>query len=124
MIGRAHLGWETFRGWLDYLPDGKLNIAHEAVDRHVAHGKGDRETLRWLAKNGERRSYSYVDLNAETDRFARLLADLGLGKGTEAYSLLGRVPVAAHALNESRRQGAHRCHGTTVTGTGARLTSF
>ena len=88
----AALGWDTFRGWLDYLPGGGLNIAYEAVDRHTVHGRGEAEALRWLGHNGERRSFSYADLKRETDRFAGMLSKLGLERGARVFSLLGRVP--------------------------------
>ncbi len=86
------LDWPTFRGWLDGLPEGGLNIAHEAVDRHVLHGRGAMEALRWIGRDGSRRSFTYADLKAETDRFAALLRELGHGKGVRVFSLLGRVP--------------------------------
>jgi len=86
------LGWETYRQWTDGLPGGGLNIAYEAIDRHVVHGRGEREAVRWLARDGNRRSYSYGELKQETDRFARLLSGLGLGRGTRVFALLGRVP--------------------------------
>ncbi|WP_240310962.1 acetate--CoA ligase [Altererythrobacter sp. ZODW24] len=101
--------WETFRGWLDYCPDGGLNIAFEAIDRHVAHRRGDHEALRWLGKSGERRSYSYTDLKRETDRFARLLVDLGLRKGTRVFSLLGRVPELYIAALGTLKAGGVFC---------------
>ncbi|KLI65045.1 acetate--CoA ligase [Aurantiacibacter marinus] len=101
--------WETFRGWLDYCPGGGLNIAYEAIDRHVANGRGDREALRWLGKNGERRCYSYADLKRETDRFARLLEDLGLGKGVRVFSLLGRVPELYIAALGTLKAGGVFC---------------
>ena len=103
------LGWDDFRGWLDYLPGGNLNIAHEAVDRHVAHGNGMREALRWLGKDGSRRSYSYADLKRETDRFARMLADRGLGPGTRVYSLLGRLPELYIAALGTLKAGSVFC---------------
>jgi acetyl-CoA synthetase len=86
------LNWTSFRGWLDGLPNGALNIAYEAVDRHVVHGRGGREAIRWLSRTGERRSFTYASLKTETDRFARLLSDLGNGPGVRVFSLLGRTP--------------------------------
>jgi acetyl-CoA synthetase len=86
------LGWETYRSWLDGLPGGGLNIAWEAVDRHVAAGRGDKEALRWIDRRGGRHSYSFADLKFETDRFAHLLRQLGHGPGVRVSSLLGRVP--------------------------------
>ncbi|HSR00086.1 MAG TPA: acetate--CoA ligase [Sphingomicrobium sp.] len=88
----SSLGWETYRAWLDGLPNGGINIAYEAVDRHVLHGGGAKEALRWIGRDGARRSYSYADLKSETDRFARTLRQLGHGKGARVFSLLGRVP--------------------------------
>ena len=86
------LGWQDYRGWIDGSPGGGINIAFEAVDRHVEHGRGDHEAIRWLGRHGERRSFSYADLKRETDRFARLLSSLGAGRGCRVFALLGRVP--------------------------------
>ena len=41
--------WAQARGLLDGLPGGGLNIAHEAIDRHVKAGRGDKLALRWIA---------------------------------------------------------------------------
>jgi acetyl-CoA synthetase len=103
------LGWREYKNWLDFLPDGALNIAHEAVDRHVAHGHGEREALRWISRAGEHRSFTYADLKAETDRFARLLAELGHGKGARIFSLLGRVPELYIAALGTLKAGAVFC---------------
>lgn len=103
------LGWDIFRSWLDAEPDSWLNIAHEAVDAHVMHGGGSREALRWFGKNGERRSLTYADLERETDRFARLLADRGFGKGTRVFSLLGRVPELYCAALGTLKAGGVFC---------------
>lgn len=40
--GRGEFSWRGARGALDGLPGGRgLNIAHEAVDRHLARGRGE-----------------------------------------------------------------------------------
>ena len=48
--------WEGARAALDGLPGGGLNIAHEAVDRHVAAGHGGQVAIRWLGRDGARGS--------------------------------------------------------------------
>ncbi len=41
--------WAAARAELDGLPDGQgLNIAHEAVDRHLSHGRADFVAVRYL----------------------------------------------------------------------------
>ncbi len=103
------LGWDDMRQWLAYLPGGGLNIAHEAIDRHVEAGRGDREAIRWLGKEGSRRSFTYAELKRETDRFARLLADLGHTRGARVFSLLGRVPELYIAALGTLKAGGVFC---------------
>ncbi len=90
---RTGFSWEEARRQLAGLPGGRgLNIAHEAVDRHVDEGHGDRVALRCLGTKGQVADVSYDDLRRATNRFAHVLGDLGLGKGDRVMSLLGRTP--------------------------------
>ena len=84
--------WQDARARLDGLPGGGLNIAYEAVDRHIHHGSGGKTAIRWLAKDHGRRDISYAGLGAETDRFANALKALGVHKGDTVFALAGRVP--------------------------------
>jgi acetyl-CoA synthetase len=84
--------WAQARALLDGLPGGGLNIAHEAIDRHVKAGGGDKLALRWIGHDESIRDFSYDALGAAMNRFANVLAQRGIGKGDRVYSLLGRVP--------------------------------
>jgi acetyl-CoA synthetase len=84
--------WEAARAMLDGLPGGGLNIAHEAVDRHVWAGHGGQVAIRWLGREGARRELSYGALAADAARFANALGTHGLTQGDRVYALLGRVP--------------------------------
>ena len=89
---RRTFTWEAARRDLDGLPAGDgLNIAHEAVDRHVNAGRGDKVAIRWLGKSGERRELTYRDLAERSNRFANLLRQMGLAEGERVFALLGRV---------------------------------
>jgi acetyl-CoA synthetase len=89
---RATFSWDEARRQLAGLPDGKgLNIAYEAVGPHVP-SQGARVALRWLSRTGEARDYTYAELGALSDRFARVLERLGVGKGDRVCGLLGRIP--------------------------------
>jgi acetyl-CoA synthetase len=90
---RATFSWDEARCALDGLPgDRGLNIAHEAVDRHVHGRHAERVAFRWIARDGGITDASYAELAAWTNRFANVLRDLGIGKGDRVFSLLGRVP--------------------------------
>jgi acetyl-CoA synthetase len=88
----ASFTWDAARSLLTGLPGGGLNIAHEAVDRHVQAGNGGQLALRWIGRDDTMRDFSYAELLAETNRFANVLKELGVGKGARVFSLLGRVP--------------------------------
>jgi acetyl-CoA synthetase len=104
--GRAEFSWRGARAALDGLPGGRgLNIAHEAVDRHLAHGRGEHVALRWLGKRGDTVDYTYAGLAELTSRFANVLRSLGVGPGERVYALAGRIPelyVAALGTLKSR----------------------
>jgi acetyl-CoA synthetase len=84
--------WAQARNLLDGLPEGGLNLAYEAADRHVNAGRGDKLALRWISRDNEIRDFSYAALCADANRFANVLAQNGIGKGERVFSLLGRVP--------------------------------
>jgi acetyl-CoA synthetase len=86
----AIFSWDDARALIDGLPGGGLNIAYEAVDRHVARGRGGKVALRWIAEEGTVTEFTYAELKAQTNRFAGMLRSLGLKKGDRVYSLLGR----------------------------------
>ncbi len=84
--------WDDARAALTGLPNGGLNIAFEAVDRHLTDGLADKVAIRWLAKDLTHRDITYQELAALTSRFAHLLQRLDVAPGERVFSLLGRVP--------------------------------
>ena len=102
----ASFSWDMARRELDGLPGGGLNIAYEAVDRHVAHGNDNRLALRWLGKDGASRNLTYGDLARLTNRFANVLKHLGIGKGDRVFGLMGRIPALCIAALGTFKTGA------------------
>ena len=69
----------------------RLNIAHEAVDRHILSGRGEKLALRWIGRDDSIRDISYSALGSAANRFANVLAERGITKGDRVFSLLGRT---------------------------------
>jgi len=104
--GRARV-WARARAELAGLPGGRgLNIAHEAVDRHLGTDAEHRTAIRWLGRDGRREDITYQDLAERTARFANVLADLGIGRGDAVFSLAGRVPLLPVAALGTLKHGA------------------
>jgi len=90
---RREFSWAQARAALDGLPGGRgLNIAHEAVDRHVRAGRGPRVAVRYLPLSGRRQEITFAGLARSTNRFANLLGRLGVAPGDRVFACLGRVP--------------------------------
>ena len=107
---RRTFSWAAAARALDGLPGGAgINIAHEAVDRHAAGAAGRRVALRCLGADGVVRDITYGELRARTNRFANVLAMLGVAPGERVFALLGRVsPLYVAALGALKR-GAVFC---------------
>lgn len=68
---------------IKWYEDGVLNLCHNAVDRHVAVGKGAATAFVFEYDDPARdaRRVSYAELQAETIRMANCLKKLGVTKG-------------------------------------------
>lgn len=72
--------------------DSGLNIADEAVFRHVRSGDGDRLAMRFIGKDDGITDLTYAALADRAARFATVLDGLGVAPGSSVFLLAGRVP--------------------------------
>ena len=79
-------------GELDWLPNGGLNLAHEAIDRHCNAGLDGKVAMLWEGKNGEEERYTFDEVRLESNRFANVLKGLGLKKGDRVFTFMERIP--------------------------------
>ncbi|MET8687041.1 propionyl-CoA synthetase [Streptomyces sp. NPDC004732] len=90
-----------------WFAGGELNTCHNALDRHVLAGHGDRTALIHDSPvTGTVRSYTYRELLDEVARTAGMLTELGVGKGDTVVLYLPMVPEAAVAMLACARIGA------------------
>ncbi|MBB5852934.1 propionyl-CoA synthetase [Amycolatopsis umgeniensis] len=90
-----------------WFPDGELNTAFNALDRHVRDGRGDQTALIWDSPVTDSvRRFTYAELLDDVARFAGALASLGVGKGDRVIVYMPMVPEAAIAMLACARLGA------------------
>ncbi len=104
----AEFAWDEAARWLEGLPHGGLNIAHEAVDRHAA-SRPDRIALRFLGKQGVDRELTYAQLADLSSRFANVLDSLGVAAGDRVFGLMGRQPELYAAILGTLKHRAVFC---------------
>jgi propionyl-CoA synthetase len=90
-----------------WFPDGELNVCHNAIDRHVEAGHGDRAALVYDSPvTGTQRTWTYAQLREEVAAFAGVLAGLGVERGDRVVIYMPMVPEAAVAMLACARIGA------------------
>jgi acetyl-CoA synthetase len=113
--GRERVTWfEDFTKLLEWDPPyakwylgGKLNVCFNCVDRHVDAGLGDRIAYHWEGEpDGESRTITYADLQKDVVRFANVLRELGVQKGTPVAIYMGMIPELPVAMLACARLGA------------------
>ncbi|AXJ10702.1 AMP-binding protein [Arthrobacter sp. PM3] len=91
----------------DWFTDGVLNTSYNALDRHVAEGRGAEDALIYdSAMLGTQRRYSYAELTELVARFAGVLRRRGVGKGDRVVIYMPMIPEAAIAMLATARLGA------------------
>ena len=103
-------------GW---FPGGRTNLATNALDRHVAAGRGDATALIALDERGGRRSLTYRELLDEVERVAAGLRGLGIGKGDRVTIYMPTSAEAIVAMLATVRIGAIHCIVFAGFGAGA-----
>ncbi|MER7558417.1 acetate--CoA ligase [Nocardioides sp. NPDC126508] len=100
------LNWDNppFAKWFE---GGEINVAYNAVDRHVEAGLGDRVAIHWVGEPIEdKRTITYAELKDEVSRAANAFEALGVGKGDRVAIYLPMIPEAVFAMLACARIGA------------------
>ncbi|MFP4588934.1 MAG: acetate--CoA ligase [Candidatus Bipolaricaulota bacterium] len=92
----------------DWFVGGKLNLAYNALDRHVEAGKGDKTALIWEPEPTDQATvkYTYSELLEEVSKFANVLEGLGVEKGDRVGIYMPMIPEALVAMLGCARVGA------------------
>ncbi|WP_445005556.1 acetate--CoA ligase [Halomonas mongoliensis] len=102
----ASFSWDDAWTGLPAMPGGGINIAYAALDRHLDTPTAEQAAIRFLPREGDAVDISYRELTERANRFANLLASLGLEPGDGVYCLAHRTPdLYAAALGTLKHGG-------------------
>ncbi len=85
---------------------GKINIVHNALDRHIKTWRKNKLALIWEGEPGDKRTFSYWRLWQETNKFANVLRSMGVKKGDRVTIYMGRIPELPIAMLACAKVGA------------------
>jgi len=112
---RERISWDTdFEQTLDWseapfakwFVGGRLNVAHNCVDRHVEAGNGARVAIHFEGANGDTRTITYADLQREVARTANALESLGVTTGDRVAVYMPMIPETVYTMLACARLGA------------------
>jgi len=90
-----------------WFAGGELNTCFNAVDRHVAAGRGAQSALIYDSPVAQTLArYTFADLQREVARLADALARLGVARGDTVVIYMPMVPQAVFAMLACARLGA------------------
>ena len=104
----------TFRWFIG----AQTNLAYNALDHHVANGRGAHTALIYFNERGERQSVTYTELLERVTHAAAALRGLGLRKGDRLTIYMPTSPEAIVLMLATVRIGA--IHSVVFAGFGAR----
>jgi acetyl-CoA synthetase len=113
-------GWanqlEWFEKWhttVDFKPPygqwflgGKLNVAHNCVDRHANGSRANKPAIIFEGEPGDTRTLTYAEVRDEVSRIANALKAMGVRKGDRVCIYMPMVPELPMTMLACTRIGA------------------
>ena len=102
---RRDFHWEGIHQEFDWSKTGKVNMAHEAIDRHLTRGRRNKLALIYTDKDHTAR-FTFEDLSLQSNQFANALRKLGVAKGDRVFVFMPRRPELDIAILGALKIGA------------------
>ena len=92
---------------IEWFLGGETNLCYNALDRHVANGKGSQVAFHWEGNDvGETRDITYQEMLDEVCRIANVLVSFGVKRGEPVAIYLPMIPELPAAMLACARIGA------------------
>ena len=92
--------------FVKWFSGGKINLCHNAVDRHAATRPNDRALIFVSTETNEEKIYSFAELKSEVMRMAAVMQSLGVKKGDRVLIYMPMIAEATFAMLACARIGA------------------
>ncbi|MFT7880141.1 MAG: acetate--CoA ligase [Sulfurimonas sp.] len=97
---------ESNAPFVKWFEGGKLNVAHQCIDRHIETRK-NKAAIIFEGDRGDKQIITYLELYYQVNKFANLLKeDFGVQKGDRVVIYMPMIPEAAYAMLACARIGA------------------
>ncbi len=97
---------DSNKPFFKWFVGGKVNIVHNALDRHLTTYHRNKIALIWEGEPGDTRTFSYFALHREVSKFSNVLRSMGVKKGDIVTIYLPRIPEQVIAMLACAKIGA------------------
>lgn len=87
----ANFDWKDVEKQFSWYETGKVNMAYEAIDRHLSTERKDKVALLYSDLTREE-AYTFAQLSELSNKFGNVLRDLGIAKGDRVFVFMPRTP--------------------------------
>lgn len=102
---RTSFSWEEVEKEFSWYQTGRVNMAYECVDRHVAEGYGEKIALHSINED-EEQIFTFKDIKEKSDHLATVLKNHGVKKGDIVFIFLPKNPANHIAMIAAIKLGA------------------
>ncbi|WP_408863339.1 acetate--CoA ligase [Aneurinibacillus thermoaerophilus] len=86
-----NFSWEDVEKQFTWYETGKVNMAHEAIDRHIGTLRENKVALYYSDATRDEK-YTFAELKTLSDKFGNVLRKLGVRKGERVFIFMPRTP--------------------------------
>lgn len=83
--------WEDAKREVEFFPNGKINAAYNAVDRHLLSDRKNKVALYMVSADNQLEKLTFQDIYKLSSKIGNALKSLGAGKGDRIFVFLPRT---------------------------------
>ncbi len=92
---------------IEWFKGAKLNVSYNCLDRHIKTARKNKAALMWQGEPvDDARTYTYIEMYYEVNKFANVLKSKGVKKGDRVALYLPMIPELPIAMLACARIGA------------------
>jgi acetyl-CoA synthetase len=102
---RSTFSWQEVEKAFSWSETGKVNMAHEAIDRHAEGERKDKVAL-YYSDASRDESYTFSEMKEKTNQAGNVLKNIGITKGDRVFIFMPRSPELYFSLLGAVKLGA------------------
>lgn len=101
-----NFSWDKIKEEIAFFPDGKINAAYNAIDKHLGTPVMQKLALVWENDEGKIQKFTFAEIAELSNKVANVLKNLSVQKGDRVFLFLPRIPELYYSFLGVLKTGA------------------